>query len=233
MGDFKLNAGTSASRQATFEGTEEVQTFISDITNPEFLITYVVVVAVILLIVLPLAFCWATFVSGPVRVGSCRYFMESRRKMQSAGVGRVFYAFESGGYWNTVKTMLMRSVFTFLWSLLLVIPGIVKSYAYYLVPYILQDDPKMKYRDALKLSSDMMDGYKWELFVLHWSFIGWEILGMLSCGIGLAFLAPYKQATYAEFYAERRKDKWPAVEMVHPDDPEAWNGDNLHTDFLR
>lgn len=211
IGNFKFNASTSAKANSGAAGNR-VGEAISDAVSPQFLVGAVVVFLVIFAIIWVIGFVWGTFVGGPVRVGCCRYFMESRENMESAGIGRLFYAFEGGKYGNVVKTMFMRNLFTFLWTLLLVIPGIIKAYQYYLVPYILQDQPQMDYRDALDLSKDMMDGYKWNLFVLQLSFIGWELLGAMCCGVGMAFVVPYEEATFAEFYAERRNEKWTVVE---------------------
>lgn len=216
-GGFQFNAGSGISSGVAGGSTDSTEGIFSGISDPAALIGILAVAGVMIVVVWAIVVCWGTFLGNPVRVGSCRYFMESREQMKSAGIGRLFYVFESGRYWNTVKVMFMRSLFTFLWTLLLIVPGIIKSYEYYLVPYILQDDPQMNYRDALALSKDMMDGYKWNLFVLQLSFIGWEILGGLCCGIGLMFLEPYKEATYAEFYVERRKEKWVVVETVEPD----------------
>lgn len=211
MGNFKFNASSSTKANSGAAGSYMGNT-IPDAVNPRLLIGTLSIFLVVLLIICVVGFVWRTFVGSPIRVGCCRFFMESREKMESAGIGRLFHVFESGKYGNVVKTMFMRNLFIVLWTLLLVIPGIIKSYQYYLVPYIMQDDPRMNYRDALALSKDMMDGYKWNLFVLRLSFIGWEILGVLCCGIGMAFVIPYEEATFAEFYAERRNEKWTVVE---------------------
>lgn len=211
FGTVKFNAGASARANSGAGGNHAGGAIFGNV-NPRFLAGTVAVLLVIFAIFWVIAFVWGTFVGGPVRVGCCRYFMESREKMESAGIGRLFYAFEGGKYGNVVKTMFMRNLFTFLWTLLLIIPGIIKSYEYYLVSYILQDEPQMDYREVLELSKDMMDGYKWELFVLQLSFIGWELLGAMCCGVGMAFVVPYKEATFAEFYAERRNQTWTVVE---------------------
>ena len=109
-------------------------------------------------------------------------------------------AFKKGNYWGIVKSMFLRGLFTFLWSLLLIIPGIIKSYAYRMVPYIMADNPQMEATDAITLSRKMMDGEKWKAFVLDLSFIGWYLLGMLACGIGMLFVNPYYFSTAAQLY---------------------------------
>ena len=78
------------------------------------------------------------------------------------------------------------------------------QYCYLMVPYILAENPDMKAREALRLSKEMMDGQKWNAFVLGLSFIGWQLLGTLLCGIGTFFVQPYVDATFAELYAVLR-----------------------------
>lgn len=97
--------------------------------------------------------------------------------------------------------MFLTDLFTALWSLLFIIPGIVKSLAWSQVPYLLAENPGMSGKRARELSDQMTMGHKWDLFVLGLSFIGWNLLGALACGVGVLFVAPYVQATYAEAYA--------------------------------
>ena len=99
----------------------------------------------------------------------------------------------------------MKDLIIFGWTLLLIIPGIIKTYQYAMVPYILAEYPDMDYRSALDQSRNMMDGHKFQFFVLQLSFIGWEILGILACCIGIIFVLPYENATYAEYYEELKQ----------------------------
>jgi uncharacterized membrane protein len=102
-----------------------------------------------------------------------------------------------GSYW--------MGLWTVLWSLLFVIPGIIKGYSYLLTTYILADCPNVKATDALKLSMRMTSGYKAELFVMHLSFIGWNLLGALTLGIlSIVYVGPYISITEAGFYVELR-----------------------------
>lgn len=143
------------------------------------------------------------FVLNPVEVGAMRYFMESRE--QKSSVGCLGYAFK-GNYMNIVLTMVLKGVYTWLWSLLFVIPGIIKSYEYRMIPYILAENPQISHQDAFRLSREMMDGEKWDAFVLDLSFILWCILGAITCGLALVFyVAPYMQHTDAELYAVLRE----------------------------
>ena len=112
-------------------------------------------------------------------------------------------------YGRTIGGMLLVVVFTFLWSLLFVIPGIVKGYSYALTPYILIDDPQISIRDAVRKSQRMMSGQKFNLFYLQLSFIGWWILSILTGGIGFLWLIPYFTTSMAVFYRNLR-DNIPA-----------------------
>lgn len=94
----------------------------------------------------------------------------------------------------------LRGLYIALWSLLLVIPGIVKSYSYAMTPYIMIEHPEMTANEAITASRQLMDGHKMELFLLQLSFIGWMILNMFTLGIGSLWLHPYMQATEAAYY---------------------------------
>lgn len=106
-------------------------------------------------------------------------------------------------YWKSlIKTWFWYFLRIFLWTLALIVPGIIKAYAYSLVPYILNDNPEMDSKEALELSERMMDGHKGELFVLQLSFIGWELLGILTFGILYLWIIPYAQTSQAKFLYE-------------------------------
>lgn len=101
---------------------------------------------------------------------------------------------------------LWMGILVYLWTLLLVIPGIIKSYAYAMLPYILHDHPELSDVKAIHLSREMMYGHKGQLFLLHLSFIGWWLLCILTMGIGFLWLVPYMQSTQAAFYEDVRAD---------------------------
>ena len=138
------------------------------------------------------------FIGYAVEVGGRRFFKQaSHNDIDLAHLG---YSFQGDRYGDIVKTMLYKGVLNFLWYLLLIIPGIIKSYAYSMVPYILSDNPNIGYSRAVELSNQMTDGEKFDIFVLDLSFIGWYILGALLFGIGVFFVNPYVDATKAELY---------------------------------
>ncbi len=103
-------------------------------------------------------------------------------------------------FWPAFKVSFLSGLLVMLWSLLLVIPGIIKSIAYSQSMYILAEEPTMGAREALKKSQEMMKGHKMEYFVLGLSFLGWEILGIFTFGLLYIWLLPYMGATYANFY---------------------------------
>lgn len=111
-----------------------------------------------------------------------------------------------GQYLKNVWAMFLMVLFVSLWSMLLLIPGIVKAYSYAMLPYILKDNPEISAMDAIRLSSKMMKGHKFDLFYLQLSFIGWAILAVLTGGIGLLWLQPYMMTTQASFYQDIKKD---------------------------
>lgn len=194
------NGGTTAGSTGSSINNVSEQGYHGEFSEAAY--TVMAIVGVVILVFAIILFLLTIFVGGPVQVGQKRFFMESRdMEVGNAGVGRIFYSFSGGRYWNTVKVMLLRNVFIFLWSLLFVVPGIIKAYEYCMVPYILSENPDIHYKDALNLSKQMMYGQKMNVFVLEISFIGWELLGAMACGIGIYFVLPYIEATMAELYA--------------------------------
>ena len=169
-----------------------------NITGKEFILMSLVAIGV--LIVLLFGILFTTFVTNVIEVGGKRYYMENRE--HKTAIGQLFYGFQGGNYLDCVKTMFFRDLYIFGWSLLLIIPGIIKTFSYQMVPYILAENPNLSKDRAIELSCEMMDGHKFESFVLGLSFIGWDILNTITIGIlGIFYLNPYKHATYAEFYS--------------------------------
>ena len=103
-------------------------------------------------------------------------------------------------YSHIVLGILHMAVLTLLWTLLLIIPGIIKSFSYAMTPFILVDRPELSTREAIHESRRMMKGRKWDLFCLVLSFIGWIILGIFTLFIGYLWLVPYMQTSFAAFY---------------------------------
>ena len=163
--------------------------------------------AVSIALVISLAiFVIKSIVLSALGVGSYRYFLKLRCD-EPTGIGEVIGNFKDGNYLNILVIMLLKQVFTFLWSLLFVIPGIIKGIEYSVIPFILSVRPDINRKEAFRLAKALTDGHKGELFVLSLSFIGWELLSALTCGIlAIVYVNPYFYATQAEFYSELRKD---------------------------
>lgn len=105
------------------------------------------------------------------------------------------------------------------WTLLLIIPGIVKSYSYAMAFYIKQEHGKnIEAIDAISESRRMMDGYKWQLFCLDFSFLGWYILGILCLGVGVLFVTPYHEVARANFFEALKAERSAPVEPAKTDE---------------
>ena len=119
---------------------------------------------------------------------------------------------ELKNYGRALGVPLLTTVFTFLWALLLIIPGIIKAYSYAMANFIAKDHPELGAYDCIKESMKVMDGHKWDLFLLDLSFIGWALLCILTLGIGFLWLQPYIMTSHAIFYKELKAELYPEVE---------------------
>lgn len=108
-------------------------------------------------------------------------------------------------YGRILGTMLLSSVYQFLWALLLIVPGIIKGYSYALTPYLLKDNPELKFNAAIEESMRLMSGNKMRLFLLDLSFIGWFLLGIITFGIAFLWITPYWNTARAAFYEDLMK----------------------------
>ena len=116
-------------------------------------------------------------------------------------------------FWAAFKVTFMVGLFTFLWSLLFVIPGIIKSISYSMSMYILSENPDKPTMDCINESKEMTEGHKMELFVLGLSFIGWILLGTITLGLGFIYVIPYMNTTFANAYKSLKKaDKVDVIE---------------------
>ena len=168
--------------------------------------------AAMLTFVYQLLACSAAFVAGafstvvslllmPLAWGFSMAFLLNRRGVEDPfGIDKMFAGYKDFG--RIFVTLLLQQIYILLWTLLLIIPGIVKSLSYAMTSFILFDNPEMKNNEAIELSMKMMDGHKVDLFWLQLTFIGWAILCILTLGIGFFWLIPYIQASMVEFYKE-------------------------------
>ena len=165
----------------------------------------VIVVLIVAAIVLAIGIALDVLLLNPVQVGINRFMVKSLD--DTARIAEVGYTFDHN-YKNGVKVMFFKDLYVVLWSLLFIVPGIYKAYQYRMVPYILGENPDMTYKEVLQRSKDMMDGQKWDAFVLDLSFILWHMLGGITCGLAeIFYVAPYVNLTDAALYSRlSRKD---------------------------
>lgn len=196
-GGIGINTGTTNAQEteAIISGQLSLEQLIAQIPPAIF---FALGLAVMVGFVLGL--CILILVSNVAQVGCNRYFIENRE--HKTKVGQVFYGFQGGRYTSTVWIMFLKGLYIFLWSLLFLIPGIIKTYSYMMVPYIIAENSSLDKSRVFELSRKMMKGHKWEAFVLGLSFLGWNILGAMTGGIlNIFYVNPYQHATYAEFYS--------------------------------
>lgn len=144
------------------------------------------------------AFLISFFVLNPIEVGTKRFFLKSLT--EDTEIKELLFAFDHG-YKNVVKVLFKRDIKVILWSLLFIIPGIVKSYEYRMIPYLLAENPELTEEEAFRYSRQMMYEQKLETFVLDLSFIGWDLLSGITVGIvGLFYVQPYANLTNAALY---------------------------------
>ena len=151
-------------------------------------LSYVVVGAVAVLLL-----------SGPLMLGFTMVCLAVSRR-QGASLSKLFEGFSRFG--DSLVLFLLMDIFIFLWSLLLVIPGIIKMYSYSMSWFVLHDRPDLTGNEARKRSMYLMRGHKWRLFCLDFSFLGWYLLSALTLGILAFWVTPYHMTARAEFYQE-------------------------------
>lgn len=153
------------------------------------------------------------FVLLPLAAG----YSNSMRVLLETGDNRLTnnsFSLGFGNWLHVVWGMILSTIYIFLWTLLLVIPGIIKSYSYALTPYILVEHPEMSANEAIEESMRLMDGHKFDLFYLQLSFIGWAILSILSLGLGVFWLIPYQMTAQAAFYRDIKNGAMPLQDNV-------------------
>lgn len=118
-----------------------------------------------------------------------------------ANAAALFARYKEGRVW---WTMLLKNIYVILWTLLLIVPGIIKQYSYAMTEFLMRDDPQLTGNAAIERSMQMMKGNKMRLFLLDLSFIGWYLLALLTLGLGFILLIPYMNTARAKFYEDLR-----------------------------
>ena len=181
-------------------------------------------ILVIALVIAAVAIALDILLFNPLEVGVRRFF--TRNLHEKAQVRELAFAFDHS-YRNILKVMFFRDLFTFLWSLLFIIPGIVKSYEYRMIPYLLAEYPDMSRDDAFAISRQMMSGNKWKTFVLDLSFILWILGSVFTLGLlGLFYGDPYMAQTGAVLYETLKAEKRPFAPQPAAGIPAATSGGN-------
>ena len=190
-----LNFGSTGSN----EGVTGQPIVDSTVWNEEIAGIFVGVVSVVLVLALIVAVAYA-FLGSIVGVGYSQFNLDLVDRKKAPEIGTLFGHFRN---WKTaVAAGFLRGLYVILWSLLFVIPGIVAGYSYAMTNYILAEHPELTASEAIDKSKQMMYGNRGRLFCLQLSFIGWDLLCILTLGIGNLWLIPYKQAAEAAFYRE-------------------------------
>lgn len=192
MGIFGTVSGESSARRVS----ENSDIYSGNLFNVGMITGLLAGIATVVILIVLVA---KVFVGNLLKMGGYRFFILNQTAQP--GIGTLLDGFRSGHYVNIVLTMFLRDLFTTLWSLLLVVPGIVKHYEYLMVLYIIAENPAMDYKEAFQISKQMMDGEKMEAFIMDLSFLGWYLLSAVTCGLlAIFYVNPYVQASFAEMY---------------------------------
>ena len=192
MGIFGTVSGESSARRVS----ENSDIYSGNLFNVGMITGLLAGIATVVILIVLVA---KVFVGNLLKMGGYRFFILNQTAQP--GIGTLLDGFRSGHYVNIVLTMFLRDLFTTLWSLLLVVPGIVKHYEYLMVPYIIAENPAMDYKETFQISKQMMDGEKMEAFIMDLSFLGWYLLSAVTCGLlAIFYVNPYVQASFAEMY---------------------------------
>ena len=202
---FLMTIFTVGSSVGTSQKTQEVdvQGTINGM-SPEEQLTVLLVALGVLGAAILIGLLIRVFLVNPINVGGNAFFMGNVEDTP-APFGLIKVGFRN--YWHNFATLFLRDLYLVLWSLLLIVPGIIKAYSYRMVPYILADNPELSPNEVITRSREMMDGNKWQAFLLDLSFIGWTLLGILTLGLVMIFwTAPYICNANAALYVKLRDE---------------------------
>ena len=191
-----LTAATAGASASTESGSMDLSQFSGAQIASLIIASLIFIIIAVLLRI---------FVWNPLEVGCYRFFQHNvyDNGPERPTLGVIKEGF--GDYGHVFGTLFLRDLFVVLWSILFIIPGIIMSYAYWLVPYIIKDNPELSATQAIKRSKEMMKGYKGKAFLFDLSFIGWALLSALTGGIvGLFWTNPYYYNAKAAFYLDVR-----------------------------
>ncbi len=160
---------------------------------------------ILLCIAAILAFAFTVFIADPLIVGGKKYFLKAREGTNPK-IGVIGEVFQKEHWVNVAVIMFLRNIYTALWYLT-IIGGMIKTYEYRMIPYILAENPKINRKEAFEISKQMMKGNKWKTFILDMSFFGWNFLSVLTFGLlSILYINPYNAATIAELYVTLKEN---------------------------
>ncbi len=199
-GSIGYRFSSSSSSADLTEGIRSFQT-----NDLSFIIPLLVTIIAASIVFLIIGFALAIFIINPLYIGEHRFFIMNGLENHKAPISVLSFGFKDGRYMNAVKTIFLKDLFQWLWSLLLIIPGIIKGYEYRMIPSLLAENPEMDYQTAFALSKKMMTGEKMNAFILDLSFLGWLLLSLVTCGLlSILYVAPYINFTNAQLYLTLR-----------------------------
>lgn len=205
LGASTDGGGTSSSTSSRLSGQdtrEGLSLYFGE--HLETVITVIIFAATLWFII-------SIIIGGAVTLGYVRFNLNLIDRT-GASFGDLFSEFDRFG--DGFFMQILIRVYTFLWTLLLIIPGIIASYSYAMTPYILLEHPELSANQAIKASKELMSGNRWRLFCLEFSFIGWTFLSALTLGIGFLWLIPYMEASKAAFYRDLVKEQEATYEYL-------------------
>lgn len=197
-GSSSSEGGSSSGGTGT-GGTADFEMALEEIFgDPEFVTMFLTFFGIIMIVASVFSIIYM-IIGGAVGIGYSKFNLD----LMDGNEARVGTLFDYFNEWKKgFVARLLRSIYIFFWSLLFVIPGIMASYSYVMVHYVMAENPTLTAREALRESKEIMRGNRWRLFCLLFSFIGWDILGTLTLGIGYLWINPYREAAIAAFYRD-------------------------------
>ena len=204
-----VTAGSSGSVASSGSNAVSASSEGQDVTSslqsldPEVLAMLIAIAGGAILFASVVSIILKIFLINPLKVGCYRFFRKNV-ETQDAPIGTIGECF--GNYVHVFITLFLKDLFLALWTCLFIIPGIIKSYSYRMVPYIIKDYPELSAKEVIDKSREMMNGNKWKAFVFDLSFIGWGLLSLITCGIlGIFWVNPYIYNSKAALYLELKE----------------------------
>lgn len=149
-----------------------------------------------------ISWLYSIFLGNTILIGFYKYLILSIKENPSAST---LFDFFKTSYWNIIKVMFFYQIKLILWTLCFIVPGIIKAYEYSMVPYILAQHPDMESTEVFERSKELTRDNKFNIFILELSFIGWILLGLMCCGIGVLFVVPYVDITMTHLYIKLKE----------------------------